>query len=46
MFESLRDQGLEDHVGQIIDDTFITVSKHHNTRQKIKEIKANHLPDG
>jgi transposase, IS5 family len=46
MFESLRDQGLEAHGGQIIDDTFVTDPKHRNSRQEIKEIKANHLPDG
>ena len=47
MFESyLRDQGLEDRGGQIIDATLVPVPKQRNSRQKNKEIKANRVPDG
>ena len=47
MFESyLRDQGLEDRGGQIIDATLVPVPKQRNSRQENKEIKANHVPDG
>ena len=47
MFESyLRDQGLEDRGGQIIDATLVPVPKQRNSRQENKEIKANRVPDG
>ena len=47
MFGSyLRDQGLEDRGGRIIETTLVPAPKKRNSREENKEIKANHLPDG
>ena len=39
-------QVLEARVGQIIDATLVPVPKQRNTREDIKDIKADRLPDG